>query len=248
MKQPKQEPVDTNYEQGDSRPTKPEAGTTPHHVASVPPFTGPAKGSTAPPGDRQGRLAKAAFAPGEAVMDANTDLPDQQPAGAGLPGEGYVRLRVRVRGDRLSVIDSHLVEGPLAQSTSFQGANAYDVTHRERLLHAGAIPDTGIQRSFVAPSGPAAGLGHHLREREVTEFTARVPAHEVTTESIGELRVRLHRVEEATSLARVGAAPLAAQLEGRATPIAELVGLPESALPETIVARGNRTATGRTSG
>jgi hypothetical protein len=56
----------------------------------------------------------------------------------------------------------------------------------------------------------------------------------------------LHRVEEAASAPRLGAAPLAVQFEGRVRPIAELVGLPESALPETIAARGGRTATGST--
>jgi hypothetical protein len=184
-------------------------------------------------------------------MDPDAGYPDQEPAGvrlAGRPGEGYVRLRIRVRGDRLSVIGSHLVEGPLNQSATFHGVNAYDVTHRERLLHAGAIPDMGTQRSFAAPSGPAEGLGHHLAPREITEFAARIPAHEVTADSIGEIRVRLHRVDEAASLPRLGAAPLATQLDGRATPVAELTGLPESVLPEAIAARGDRTATGLTTG
>jgi len=250
MKQSKQERARTNHEQGteqrDSRPAKPAAGETAHHVAAVPPSTGPVKGSASPHG---GTRVKAPFEPsaGGAVAP-DVELPDQVPAGplgAGRPGEGYVRLRVRVRGDRLSVIDSHLVEGPLSQTTAFHGVNAYDVTRRERLLHAGPIPDMGgTQRSFAAPSGPAEGLGHHLTSREVTEFAVRVPAHEVTAESIGEIRVRLHRVDEATRVARLGAAPLAAQLEGRATPVAELVGLPESVLPEAIVARGGRTASG----
>jgi hypothetical protein len=51
-------------------------------------------------------------------------------------------------------------------------------------------------------------------------------------------------VDEATSAPRLGAAPLAVQFEGRIRPIAEVTGLPDSALPETIAARGGRTATG----
>jgi hypothetical protein len=43
---------------------------------------------------------------------------------------------------------------------------------------------------------------------------------------------------------RLDAAPLAVQFQGRMVPTAELVGLPESALPERIAARGGRTATG----
>ena len=258
MKHPKQEPARANHRQGteprDSRPTKPTAGETAHHVA-VAPVAGPVKGTQAPRVERQGRRDKAPFEPAgkvsAAVMDSDADYPDQEAAGArpaGRPGEGYVRLRIRVRGDRLSVINSHLVEGPLSQSATFHGVNAYDVTHRDRLLHAGPIRDMGTQRSFPAPSGPAEGLGHHLAEREITEFAARIPAHEVTADSIGEIHVRLHRVDEATSLPRLGAAPLATQLDGRATPVAELVGLPESVLPEAIVARGDQTATGPATG
>jgi hypothetical protein len=78
----------------------------------------------------------------------------------------------------------------------------------------------------------------------VYEFSARVPAQEVTPETINGIRVRLHRVEEATSAPRLDAAPLDVQFQGRIVPTAELVGLPESALPERIAARGGRTATG----
>jgi hypothetical protein len=39
-----------------------------------------------------------------------------------------VRLRVRVRGDRLTVLDSHLVDGPLTEATTLHGAGVYEVT------------------------------------------------------------------------------------------------------------------------
>jgi hypothetical protein len=39
-----------------------------------------------------------------------------------------VRLRVRVRNDRLTVLDSHLVDGPLTAPTTLHGAGVYEVT------------------------------------------------------------------------------------------------------------------------
>jgi hypothetical protein len=257
MKQPKQERNRTMDRQGvptgDTRPSKPLAGETAHQTGSLPPLSGPAKGEGPPSQDgvRDVRRAKAAFdpvaGPPPDYSGRAKNLPDQEAVHGqhvGRPGEQYVRLRIQVRGDRLTVIDSHLVEGPLSQSTTFHGANAYDVTYQDRLLHAGTVPDLGLQRSFPNPEGPAGQRGHHLASRDVAEFAARVPAHEVTAETVGGIRVRLHRVDEATSAPRLGAAPLAVQFEGRMRPIAEVTGLPDSALPESIAARGGRTATG----
>jgi hypothetical protein len=152
-------------------------------------------------------------------------------------------LRVRVRGDQLSIIDSHLVSGPLAQPTAFSGSNAYEVTLGDRLLHAGALPDLGVQRSFVNPAGPELQRRHHLTERDVFEFWARVPAQEVTAGTIGRIRVILHRVKEEVRTPRLGTQPLGQQFERELRPVADVVGLPESALPAAIAARGGRTPT-----
>jgi hypothetical protein len=66
----------------------------------------------------------------------------------------------------------------------------------------------------------------------------------VTPDTIGQIAVRLHRVKDETGVDRIGAAPLVEQFERDMRPIAELVGLPESALPEAIEKRGGRTASG----
>jgi hypothetical protein len=178
-----------------------------------------------------------------------SDVPDMQPprrrsgaaAGGGESAEGYVRLRIRVRGDRMSVVDSHLVEGPLASTNAFPGSNAYEVTLGDRLLHAGALPDFGEQRSFVAPNPTTGQTTHHVTERDVFEFSARLPAAEVTAETIGDVTVRLHRVKGEARTDQLTDQPLAVQFEQEMRPVAELVGLPESALPEQIEARGGRT-------
>jgi hypothetical protein len=238
MKYPKRERIAAGPA-ADTRPFKPQA--------SVRLSSAPAKGGDPPAADRtrQAKPPYEADAPNAAEYP-DGGRPDQLPRDTGdrYPGEQYVRLRIRVRGDRLSVIDSHLVDGPLAQTTTFQTTNAYDVTYQDRLLHAGSVPDLGMQRSFPIPDAPEGQRGHHLTPRDIAEFSARLPAREVTAETIGGIRVRLHRVDEASSVPRLSAAPLAVQLEGRVTPTAELTGLPESALPDAIEARGARTARG----
>lgn len=240
----------------DSRPSKP-AVPPPTRAETrdveIPTYRGPSKTDDAPtPREtRQAARVKAPFKrktvrrPRSASKDV--ELGDQQArrrrggARESAEGERYIRLRVRVHNGELTVIDSHLVDGPLGQTTGFPGSNAYEVTLGDRLLHADALPDAGIQRSFSNPEGPPEQRGHYITERSVYEFTARVPAAEVTRDTIGQVAVRLHRVKQEARADRLGDRPLGEQFERELRPIAELVGLPDSALPEAIEARGART-------
>jgi hypothetical protein len=242
----------------DSRPTKPAAplaGKRPRSDTgdvAVPSYDGPRKTTKRPSLKAKGAgPSKAALKPGTVRRppsgSSDVALPDQiaRPSrGKSKSGdyrEQYVRIRIRVRNDRLSVIDSHLVDGPLAQTRGFAGRNAYEVTVGDRLLHAEAIPDLGVQRSFVNPSGPPEERGHHFTERPIYEFTVRVPASEVSRETIGKMAVRLHRLKDEARTDRLTSAPLARQFERQVRQVAELVGLPPSILPEAIEERGGRT-------
>jgi hypothetical protein len=241
----------------EKRPSKaaapPEGAET--SEAEIPKYRGPSKTDKMPrPGKgRRADQIKPSFDSAKArrprKASREADLGDQQPrrgrAGGGSSSgrgrEQYVRLRVRVTDGRLSIVESHLVDGPLGQATGFPGGNAYEVTLGDRLLHAGALPDLGVQRSFPNPKGPPEQHGHFLTDRRVYEFMARVPAEEVRPDTIGEIAVRLHRVKQEARVDRIGDAPLAAQFERDLRPIAELVGLPDSVLPEAIEKRGGRT-------
>src|SRR5690348_4244823 len=120
----------------DTRPAKP---VLPGHAGPV--YAGPAKGQRRilESGDR----VKAPFERSRPRIPDGV-YPDQQSLGeGGRPGEQYLRLRIQVRGDRLTVIDSHLVDGPLSQPTTFHAPIAYDVTYQDRLLHAAAVPGRG---------------------------------------------------------------------------------------------------------
>lgn len=200
----------------------------------------PAAGASAkPPFDTDAAMA-ASGQSSAAGFDDQVPRSDRR-THAPTRGEQYIRLRVRVRDGRLSIADSHLVDGPLGQTTGFPGSHAYEVVAGDRLLHAGSLPDLGVQRSFVNPEGPPEERGHHFTERSAVEFVARVPAHEVTPETIGRIAVRLYRVKEEARADRLGTASLGAQFQRQIRQVAELVGLPESALPEAIEARGDRS-------
>lgn len=241
----------------DRRPSKPESPAAGKRVAvatnDAPAYDGPKK--TQKPPTRKTRGAGVAKATAGQVQrprasakpaEFGDQMPPRKPRSAGSSSAGsgaeqYIRLRVRVRGDRLTVLDSHLVDGPLSQTQGFATANAYEVTIGDRLLHAGALPDLGMQRSFGNPEGPPEQQAHHLTERPIFEFTARVPAHEVTAETISTIAVRLHRIKEEARTDRLGTELLAAQFPREVRPVAELIGLPASVLPEAIEARGGRT-------
>jgi hypothetical protein len=239
----------------ESRPTKilgePEKGVSPLEPSDVPTYRGQTKTHKMPKSERaaRGEKVKPRFVAASVKrprQSKHIDFGDQQPRrprsrGAGSPREQYIRLRIRVNNGRLSVVDSHLVDGPLGQERGFPGSNAYEVTLGDRLLHAGALPDMGVQRSFPNLDGPPRQHGHYLTERTTYEFTARLPADEVTRETIKEIAVRLHRVKQEARTDQLGEAPLALQFARELRPIAELVGLPDSVLPEAIERRGGRT-------
>jgi hypothetical protein len=233
----------------EKRPSKtavpPDGAEAPE--AEIPSYRGQAK-TTKSPKLRSRAKVKERFEPAKARRPRSSrkevDFDEQQPRrarGGGSDREQYVRLRIQVSRGRLSVVDSHLVDGPLGQVTGFPGGSAYEVTLGDRLLHAGALPDLAVQRSFPNLQGPPEERGHYLTERSVYEFTARVPAAELAPDTIGEIAVRLHRVKEEAHTDRMGDAPLAEQFAREMRPVAELVGLPDSVLPDAIEKRGGRT-------
>ena len=240
----------------DSRPTKAAAPPSGKRATpgtgdvKVPSYSGPKKTDKKPSGEtlpadrikaalKPGAVRRPPPASGGATREDQIAPPSRGTSGAGR--EQYLRLRIRVQNDKLSVVDSHLVDGPLGQAQGFSAANAYEVTVGDRLLHAEALPDLGVQRSFVNPKGPPEQRGHYFTERPIYEFMARVPAHEVSRETISKIAVRLYRVKDEARTDRLGSAPLVRQFERQVRQIAELVGLPASVVPETVEERGGRT-------
>ena len=226
-------------------PTKPQGdGAT-----VLPRGKGPTKGESAPAvKPSKGGTLKASVdaetkrAAGEQAKrktggrGAPPDQGDQQPRRVrGKSAERYVRLHVRVDDGTFSIVDSHIVEGPLAQSATFEGGYAYEVTDGDRLLHAGSIPDLGVVRSFAHPNGTLEQMRHHIYSLSTYEFNARVPVDALKRASLSKTAVVLYRVKERpSSRAALGppllAAPLGEQRERAMREVGRVVGLPPSVL------------------
>jgi hypothetical protein len=230
-------------------PARREGPTKPHGDTPFEPTRrkGPTKGEHAPATKRikSRRMLKA---PVEAAVkrptakkaatkaDGPPGLGDQQPARkrARTP-ERYVRIRVRVDDGVLSIVASHPVEGPLAQTTTFEGGYAYEVTDGDHLLHAGSIPELGIVRSFAHPSGTLEQQRHHTYQLSTYEFNARVPSEALKRAALSNIAIVLYRVKERPPMRAAFGQPLAAEPLGlqRAREIREVgrvVGLPASVL------------------
>lgn len=145
--------------------------------------------------------------------------------------EGYLRLQVHMENGQMSIVDSHRVDGPLAQTPLFEGRYAYEVSDSGRLLHAGSIPDLGTIRGFAHPNGTLEQRAHHTYELASYDFHARVPLSALTRSALPKVAVVLYRVKEhppsRAPLARaVSAEPLGDQRERELREVGRVVGLP----------------------
>jgi hypothetical protein len=142
--------------------------------------------------------------------------------------ERYIRLQIRVENGQMSIVDSHVVQGPLAQTSTFEGQYAYEVTE-SRLLHAGSLPDLNAVRGFAHPNGTLEQRGHHTYELANYNFQARVPLGAIDRSALPKVAVVLYRVKEhppsRAPLARaVSADSLGAQLEREVREVGRVVG------------------------
>jgi hypothetical protein len=208
------------------------------HLAAKPPSEGP-----------PAQEGAAQSAPrGDAQQPPSSEPPDQERSPqAQRGGEQYVRLTVRVDDGELTIVDSHLVDGPLAQATAFQGGFAYEVTDGSRLLHAGSIPDLGLVRGFAHPNGTLEQQRHHTYELSTYEFDARVPVSTLRAADMSKVSIALYRVKQPDKADAPHSAlsneSLAVQREGRFREIGRVVGVPASALSADLSFQAPRTTT-----
>ena len=170
--------------------------------------------------------------------------PPRRPRGSEGEGAepGYLVLRMRLYDGRLRVIDSQLMPGPLVADRALAGSHVYEVVVSGRMVHTGSLPDLGIQRSFVNPQATeGVETGHHIAERKTVDFTVRVPAREVTPETLAQVEVVLLRVKSEVTVDRLDDEPVSRRFERELRPVARLSGLPNEALPDAIRERGKPT-------
>jgi hypothetical protein len=154
----------------------------------------------------------------------------QEPKKGEKPSEGYVRLHILVDNGEMSIIGSQNVDGPLAEVSAFNGGHAYEVTLEGERLHAGALPDLNVVRSFPNPNGPPQEQQHHTYELATYEFNARVPRDALTAKTLPKVEVALYRVKDTVPKVVSGIQPLAEAHEHELREVARMKGLPATVL------------------
>jgi hypothetical protein len=215
---------------------RPAVGRTGHVLAAMPPKIETLKASAGPNdrvmtpfiiGPERARTATAKAVKNDGHDGAMTmPLKDmeahQTPAAAhASPGEGYIRLRVRVTDDRMRILNAQTVEGPLAQPTAIVGQHAYEVVLDSQRIAAEGIADIGIQRSFPRPGQHE----HHITELPSFEFNVRVPKAAVPAGALSRLRINLYRLPDSLPKPIAERGLLSQQLGTQAQVIARIEGI-----------------------
>ncbi len=147
------------------------------------------------------------------------------------------------------MVDSQVVAGPLAQTTSFQGRFAYEVTAGGRLLHAGSVPDLGEVRSFAHPNGTLEQRRHHQYTQSRYEFDVRVSSEQLKGVDLSTVAITLFRTKVPDAIgAPPPAAPsisLAVERERQFREIGRVVGVPPGLQPAEYRFEGRSAGTRR---
>jgi len=139
--------------------------------------------------------------------------------------ERYVRLRLGVRGDQISVLGARTVEGPLVRPEKLHAGLAYEVARDQKQLTLGSIPDVGERRSFPDPDQPEGTKGHHIAELPSYEFQVRIPQQEFSEWALPRLRVSVYRIKGEVPERPTTYEALADQYSEELRPVAELKGI-----------------------
>jgi len=142
-------------------------------------------------------------------------------------GQSYLPMRMRVAGDRLSIVDVQEVQGPLVQTGSVAGEYAYEVQLDAKPVAAEGILDVGVSRSYPRPGTNE----HYITPRSTFEFNVRLPRAQVPDASVPRLSIAVYRFADASPKMIQGR--ISAQPGLQAQPVAQLQGIRlESLEPE----------------
>ncbi len=148
--------------------------------------------------------------------------------------EQYVRLRLRVEQDEVTVVGIHMVDGPLQLPERLYAGLAYEVVRDKKRIGLGTLPDVGMRRGFANPEGEGEQRGHAIFQSPSYEFTARIPRTEFSNWALPRININVYRVKgEAPSLP-VQPTLLSTQFE-TLRPIAQLNGIRRATLSNELI-------------
>lgn len=167
-----------------------------------------------------------------AIESTQRELKQQESREEEVPvrEEGYIRLRLQVDDDELSVTDARVIEGPLITSEKPFGEFVYEVTRNQRLLSTDSILDAGVKRSYPSPEHPS--MGHINTPLSSLEFNVRVPRQELSESTLPETDITVYRVKESVPDTMSDEQPIDAQFTRELREVSRLEGIQIEELDE----------------
>jgi len=148
--------------------------------------------------------------------------------------ERYVRMRVRVRGDKMEVVGAKVVEGPLVRPERLYAGLVYEAALSDVQIDFDSLPDVGVRRSFPPPGPEGEMIGHHIEELPSYEFAVRIPQQQLSEQALRNLRISVYRVKGAAPEATPSGVALLEDFPQKLHTMAELKGIRLDSLPEGV--------------
>lgn len=155
-------------------------------------------------------------------MDEQEELPK---AHSKVKGEGYVRLRLRVTGDKISVVGARTVEGPLVTPEKIHSGLIYEASYDQKRIGFGWIAEAAESRSFPPPEPAPGQEGHHITELSSFEFNARITKEEFAKANLPDVEVSVYRVKEEPKSKVISSDKLGEQFSRELREVAHLKGI-----------------------
>ena len=155
-------------------------------------------------------------------IDEQEELPKARSVGK---GEGYVRLCLRVKGNKISLVGARTVEGPLVTPKKIHSGLIYEANYDQKRIGFGWIADAGERRSFPHPKPKPGQEGHHVTDLSSFEFNARISKEDFVKANLPDVEVSVYRVKEEPQDASVSPERFDVQFSRELREVAHLKGI-----------------------
>ena len=168
--------------------------------------------------------------------------PNEPVGGAGRDdATRSVRLVLRVEGERISVIDSAVVDAPPLVQSTVRGADFLEVRGPDGPLAVLALVDPGLDVAIPDHSSDGVENDHRVSRRSSYDVVVRLPLAAVAALDPASIVIAVHEATQHLVLDAAAREPIAERVErGALRTVAVADGLRPEDLPREISPRGDR--------
>jgi hypothetical protein len=180
---------------------------------------------------RMDPLPKQAGRPKRQRLPLDEQVAPRGPRRPPADAERYLRIRLHLEDDELSIQHIKEVEGPLVAHEDLHGALVYEVTVGGERVASASVPDAGVNRSFPPPEPMPGQAGHFFVPAPSHDILVRVPSDAVSLRALPRVEIALYRVKEGPLPRTEDAQPLAQRFNRELREVARLRGIDLDDLP-----------------